>query len=157
MPALLLSNKSARIMSHWLTRENIIRSWRQALFQHYRSVASFFFSLLCADGKLKTHLRSTTECIRSMYLQIYIWFICQMHLETSRNSNLLFLCYRNTRQAEEKTEPPTRAKYKSFSERGLNIDNVWKTVTVVRPPAQFNTGKNKSAVLHICSFGVTFK
>lgn len=51
--------------------------------------------------------------------------------------------------------PVTRAKYKCFSEQGLNIDNVRKTVTVVRWRAQFNTGKNKSAVLHLCNFRVT--
>lgn len=38
----------------------------------------------------------------------------------------------------------------------LNIDNVRKSVTVARPPAQFNTGKNKRAVLHLCNFQVPF-
>lgn len=77
-----------------------------------------------------------------------------MHPETTRNRNLQFLYFKNTPKAEENTEPPvTRAKYKCFSEQGLNIDNVRKTVTVVKPPAQFNTGKNKSAVLHLCNLG----
>lgn len=62
-----------------------------------------------------------------------------------------FCIFRNTPQAEENTEPPTPAKYRCFSERGLNIDNVQTTVTLVRPPAQFNAGINKSAVLHLCN------
>lgn len=58
---------------------------------------------------------------------------------------------------QKNTEPPvTKSKYKRLSEPGLNIDNVRKTVTVVRPPAQFNMGKNKRAVSHLCNFQVLF-
>lgn len=88
------------------------------------------------------------------YLQLTVHFLIQTAAWKELNWNLVFLYYKkNTSQAEEKAElAEGGANFKCFSEQGLNIDDMQKSVTVVRPPARFNTGKNKTQ----CHIYVTF-
>lgn len=103
---------------------------------------------MLSDAFFKPHITSDLQC-----LQLKSHLLIQTAVFNDLNWNLVFLYYKNTLQAEEKAElADAEANFKCFSEQGLNIDDMQKSVTVVRPPALFNTGKNKTQ----CHIYITF-